>query len=151
MRVKVSWPNAIVDDLERHADERLGRIAARAGTFSSGFFGSIGRELAIERRGQVARDRVEQRLHALVLVGRAHEHRREALADARRRGRSCGSASRALLLRSAAVSISSSLYIDSASSMWCASFGGFVVHVGRNLFDADLLAVRAVEVEGLHA
>ena len=55
----------------------------------------------VERRRQIVDDRVEQRLHALVLEGRAAEHRNEGDRDAR----PCGSALQRRLVGLLAVEI----------------------------------------------
>jgi len=68
----------IVDDLERHADERLLGI----GSEQDFLFRVLDRHrlgLALQRRREIPGDCVEQRLDALVLVGTAEEDRREVL------------------------------------------------------------------------
>ena len=100
--------------------------------------------------GKIADDGVEQQLHALVAVGRAHEHRASGPAPARRRGRSSWISSSETGSSESSSSISSSLYIDRPSSMcWRALAASSFSSAGISSV-ADVLAVGAVEVDGLH-
>ena len=66
----------VVHDLEGEHGEGLG-VARHANDFRAGVHVVALDAAAIDRRGQIVDDRVEQRLHALVLEGRAAEHRHE--------------------------------------------------------------------------
>ena len=66
----------VVHDLEAEHGEGLG-IARHANDFRAGVHVVALDAAAIDRRGQIVDDRVEQRLHALVLERRAAEHRHE--------------------------------------------------------------------------
>ena len=52
-----------------------------SGTSATAVVVVLGEDLAVERAGQVAVDGVEQRLDALVLVGRADQDRADLLRD----------------------------------------------------------------------
>ena len=91
--------------------------------------GSLPLTSAIERRRQVAHDRVQQRLHALVAIGRAQVHGREFLLDHRVADDVVDQLLGDLLPRSSSISISLSLYIESASSMCVRAVGGLLLQV----------------------
>ena len=79
MRMNVNWPNASSTILNAMPTNGL----VGSGSSGNSCVGSsycLALTGAIERRGQIAHDRVQQRLHALVLIGRAHEDRRQILA-----------------------------------------------------------------------
>ena len=81
----------LFDQLERHGDER--RIGVgRQRHLGPAVVVVLGEDLAVERAGQIAVDGVQQRLDALVAIGRADHHRADLLRDRRPRGSSCGSA-----------------------------------------------------------
>ena len=66
----------VVHDLEGEHRERLG-VARHANDFLAGVHVDALDAAAIDRRGQIVDDRVEERLHALVLERRAAQHRHE--------------------------------------------------------------------------
>ena len=68
----------IVDDLEGHRHQRLLRIGVEV-ELLVGLRPVLGDHLPLQRIRQVADDGIEQGLHALVLVSRATENRRDAL------------------------------------------------------------------------
>ncbi len=64
----------ILDDLKGHGDGRTIRFGDQFDSLA-GTVVSQGLILAIERRGEIAHYGVQKRLHALVPVGGAEEHR----------------------------------------------------------------------------
>ena len=71
----------VVHDLERERRERLVVSGLALDLVAIGVEAANGRD--VERRRKIVDDRVEQRLHAFVLEGRAHEHRDGAASDGR--------------------------------------------------------------------
>ena len=135
----------IFDDLERHADERLGRIGLEL-ELLVGMLPVLGLDRPIERRRQIADDGVEQQLHALVLVGRAHVHRRQVLrlhgvADDRV-DQFLGNA----LFRQQQLHQLVAVHRQAFEHLLPGG-RGVVEQIGRNGFFADLFAVGAVEVD----
>ena len=109
----------------------------------------LGEDLAVERAGQVAADGVQQRLNALVPIGRADHHRADLLRRSCPRGSSCGSGRSGPRLSSSSSSMISSESIESASSIPCRARSAASVMLGRDRLAADVLAVVAVEVDRL--
>ena len=98
--------------------------------------------------GEEAHDRVEQRLHTLVLVGRAHEDGRHAALDGRLANHRVGLFGAHLfaaqeLLGDVVVEVRKTLDEDRAVLLHV------LLEVGRALLNADLFTVGAVVVPGL--
>ena len=84
-RMNVNWPKGSSTILNAMRHDRLVGIGLQRHLLRRHRRSRMALTLAVQRRGQVADHRVQQRLHALVAVGRAQEHRRELLALARPR------------------------------------------------------------------
>ena len=145
--MNVSGPNGSSTILKAMATNGLSGSGVERRSLASGSSWCLALTGAVQRRGQVADDGVQQRLHALVAIGRAQEHRRELLTAARPRATTLWISSSATASSASSSSISSSLYIESASSMCCRAACGLVGQLGRNRLVADVLAVGAVEVD----
>ena len=138
----------IVDQLERHAHERLGRIGGQR-EFFFGIVPLLGLNFVGQRRRQVAHDRIQQRLHAFVLVGRAHEHRRGVLILHGVFHRGVDQFFRHFLLGQQHFHQLVAVHRQTFQHR-VALLLGFFQHVGGNGFAAHVFAVVAVEVHGLH-
>ena len=90
----------IVHDLERHTDERPARVGVKFDRRVSAVSTCVNRP--VERRGQIADDRVQQGLNSLIAIRGAQEDRRDILRSARNRATRYGSAAAALPLPKAA-------------------------------------------------
>ena len=106
--------------------------------------------LAIGGRGQEVDDGVEQRLHALVLEGRAAHHRIEGSLD----GRLADQAAQRLLVGLLALEVGLHglvFHVDGGFDHGGAVFGGALLEIVRNLLDLHLgvFAVAVPDV-GLH-
>ena len=143
---------AAVLELERERDERLVRVGLEHDRFRSFVALEIERlVLDVGRARQVAHDGVEQQLHALVLVGRAEQHRRE-LPRERSPWRIAWSISSAVTRSSSIASVSSSENIETASSISSRVGRGLGLRSSAGISaSTHVLAVVALEVERLHA
>ena len=103
----------------------------------------------IERRRQVAHDRVQQRLHALVAVGRAQINGREFLLDHRVANDVVNQVLADLFLAQQHLHQLVAVHRERFEHVVPGRRGLFL-QGGRNRFLAHLLAVRAVEVNRLH-
>ena len=135
--------------LEGHADHRLGRIGRQRHLLVRIVVGQ-GLDRALQRRGQVAGHRVQQRLHALVLVGRADEDGRQLLAEHRLADDAIDQIQRHRLFGQQQLHHLVAVHRDGFQHVLPGGLDRFG-HVGRDRFDADVLAVGAVEIEGLLA
>src|SRR5208337_4244808 len=69
-----------LDQLERHGHKRCVGVG-RQGNLGHAVVVVLGKDLAIQRGGQVAADRVQERLHPLVAIGGTDHDRTELLGD----------------------------------------------------------------------
>jgi hypothetical protein len=140
-------PERIFHDLECHADERLGRIG-----LERKLLGRVvklqGVYLPLQRAGQIADDRVKQRLHPLVLIRRADKHGRKALLLHGVLGDFVDQLDRRLLLRQQRLHQLVAIHRQRLEhDVPILLHFGFVL--GRHGLFADLLAVLAVKINGL--
>ena len=100
------------------------------------------------RIGKVARDAVEENLDSLVLIGRAHEHGHDLLGDA-----ALAEASDDLFVRRVALEhrLHELVVVHGGRlQQLLAVFLGLGDEMGRNLGITEVLAIVAVEIDGLH-
>ena len=139
----------VVHDLERQHRQRLG-VERPAHRLLAGLHVDDVERLAVGRRGQIVDHGVEQRLHALVLEGRAAQHRIERARDRRLADQPLQRVDVGLL----ALEVGGHgvvVQLDRGLDHRRAVLGGLVGQVGRNLLLAELGAlVLAVPDQGLH-
>ena len=138
----------IVNDLEGHRHERLRRIRLEV-ELLVGFRPVLRGHLPLERVGQIADDGVEQELDALILVGTATEHRRDALIVNGRLHDGVDLVVGGHLLREELFHQGIGIHRQGFEHRMPGLSRGCLV-VGRDLFHPDGFAVVAVEVGGLH-
>ena len=135
----------LLDELEGHGDQR-GVGVGGEGDLGHAVVVVLGEDLAVERAGQVAADRVEQRLHALVLVGRADHHRADLLGDGPLADRLVDQVEGDLLLLEQQLHDLVGDHREGLEHPLAGALGG-LGHVGRDRLAADVLALLAVEVD----
>ena len=138
----------IVDDLEGHRHQLLGRIGNEIERLVD-IVPFLGDHLPLQRAGEVANDGVEERLHALVLVGRAAEHRRDALALHGGFHDRVNLVVGRLLLGEKLLHQAVGIHRQRLEHLVAGLLGG-LFEPGGDLLAADGLAVLAVEVASLH-
>ena len=138
----------IVDDLEGHRHQRLGGIGSEVECLVD-LVPLLGNHLPLQRAGQIAHHGIEQGLHALVLVGRATENRRDALALHRllHNGMdlvfSHGQLAEELLHERIGIHRQRLEHL-------VPGLGGRLSQASRNRLAAHVLAVVAIKIERLH-
>ena len=139
----------VFHDLEPHADQRLGGIGRQRHVLVRIVVGQ-GLDRAFQRRRQIAGDRVQKRLHALVLVGRSEENGGQLLAEHRLANHAIDQFQRQLLFGQQEFHHLVAIHRHRFQQVLAGGLD-LLDHVGRNGLAADVLAVVAVEVQGLFA
>ena len=137
----------LLDQLERHGDQRGVGVGGQR-DLGHAVVVVLGEDLAVERAGEVAADRVEQRLHALVAVGRADHHRAELLGDRPLADRLVDQVDGDLRLLEQQLHDLVGDHREGLEHPLAGALGG-LDHVGGDRLEADVLAVVAVEVDRL--
>ena len=137
----------VLDDLEGHGHGRFVRVG-RQQHLLDGVAVHQGLDLAIQRRGQVADHGVQKRLHPLVAIGAAQEHRRQLLIEDRQPDRLVDQLARHRLLGQQQLHDGVAIHRQRFQQVLPGP-PGLVRQLGRDRLAADVLAVGAVEIDGL--
>ncbi len=136
----------VFHDLEGHAHERLLGIGFER-ELLVGLGVVLGRNLPLQRRRQVTHHGVQQGLHALVAVGRAHEHGRQILVAHAGLDDRMDQVERHFLFRQHQLHQFVAVHRQLLEHV-LPGCDDVVFHLGRNRLAADLFAVIAVEIDG---
>ena len=147
MRTKVTWPNGSSTSLNAIRDHRRIRVGGQR-DLGAAVAVVLGEDLAIEWGGQIAIDGVEEGFDALVAIGRAHHHRADLLRIVALADRLVDQLQRDLLLFQEQRHDRVGKHRERLEHPLAGALGG-LGELGRDRLATDVLALVAVEVDGL--